>query len=174
MLTTALTRSLTRTVVLLGLLISGASAYAQDSFRDTKPCGTIRLDQAKVPEDFAITFRIGPVQADRGTTTITKVLASGHATVEAAGWSRPGHRRTVETTKQRQLSALDLQKVYATVLACGFFELNQSYWNKNVVDGAVSSLDVTAGGKTHSVVIHHYPVTRFATIVSAVNEALAR
>jgi hypothetical protein len=42
------------------------------------------------------------------------------------------------------------------------------------MDGSVSSLQVTAGGKTHNVVVHHYPVDRFRTIVAALNDALEK
>jgi hypothetical protein len=40
------------------------------------------------------------------------------------------------------------------------------------MDGSVSSMDVTAGGNTHRVIVHHYPVTRFSSIVFALNTAL--
>ncbi len=40
------------------------------------------------------------------------------------------------------------------------------------MDSWVSSTDVTAGGKTHRVIVHHYLVTRFSSIVGALNTAL--
>ena len=59
-------------------------------------------------------------------------------------------------------------------LACQFFDLDKSYWNKRVMDGSISSMDVTAGGKMHRVIVHHYAVTRFSSIVGALNTALEK
>ena len=42
------------------------------------------------------------------------------------------------------------------------------------MDGSVSSMDVTAGGKMHRVIVHHYAVTRFSSIVGALNTALEK
>jgi len=40
------------------------------------------------------------------------------------------------------------------------------------MDGSSSSLWATASGKKHHVVVHHYPVTRFYAVVSALNKAI--
>ncbi len=79
-----------------------------------------------------------------------------------------------QAVKERQVSQQAVRRVYATVLACQFFDMDKSYWNKRVMDGSVSSMDVTAGGKTHRVIVHHYAVTRFSSIVGALNTALEK
>jgi hypothetical protein len=156
------------------LLVTGALAQPPAQPQDTTPCRKIAPERLSVPDDFSLSFRSGPTHADWGTTTITTVNASGRATItevrRAKGRSGPREEKTTE----RQLSKQAIQRVYASVVACGFFELDKSYWNRKVMDGSTSSLQITAGGKKHQVVVHHYTVERFRTIVSALNEALEK
>jgi len=102
------------------------------------------------------------------------VTASGLVTIKSVQRSKGRAGKPEENSTERQISKQAVQRLYANVLACRFFELDASYWNKRVMDGSVASLEVTAGGKKHNVVVHHYPVDRFRTIVSALSEALEK
>jgi hypothetical protein len=155
-------------------VLLATSALAQPSVlaQDTTPCGKVEIAPVSVPDDFTLIFRSGPTHADWGTTTTTMVKASGLVTLTERG-KRRGSPREEKSTNQ-QISKQAIGRLYATVMACGFFELDKSYWNRSVMDGWVESLQVTAGGKTHNVVVHHYPVSRFQMVISALNKALAK
>ena len=156
------------------LLATGALAQPPAQPQDTTPCRKIAPERLSVPDDFSLVFRSGPTHADWGTTTITTVNASGLATLKEVRRAKGRGGPREEKSTDRQISKQAIRRLYASVVACGFFELDKSYWNRRVMDGSVSSLQVTAGGKTHNVVVHHYPVDRFRTIVAALNEALEK
>lgn len=105
---------------------------------------------------------------------ITTIYASGRATITEVQRSKGRAGPREEKTTEQQLPKQAIRRLYASVLAYGFFELNASYWNKRIIDGSTSSLEVTAGGKKHQVIVHHYSVERFRTIISALNEALEK
>jgi hypothetical protein len=151
------------------LMAAVASAQAQVGVEDNTPCDNVAPGAVTVPDDFTLVYRGGPVQASFGITTITKLNASGQASIETI---RNRGMKKEQTVNQWQVSKQAVQRLYANVLACRFFDLDKSYWNRRVMDGSVSSMDVTAGGKTHRVIVHHYPVTRFSSIVGALNTAL--
>jgi hypothetical protein len=156
------------------LLATSALAQAQVWPQDTTPCREIAPEQVTVPDDFSLVFRDG---GWRGATTITKVSASGYATIDIEEPRRSGiggGRPEITKTTRRQLSEQAIRRVYASVLACRFFELNESYWNTKVLDGWSESLNVTAGGKKHNVNRHYYRVNRFESIVSALKQALEK
>ena len=165
----ALTRRLSAGIIIL--LTTAALAQAQVRVEDTTPCSKVLPERVKVPDDFSLVFRSGPVQAFRGISTITKLNASGQASIETI--RRSGAKKE-QAVKERQVSQQAVRRVYVTVLACQFFDLDKSYWNNRVMDGSVSSMDVTAGGKMHRVIVHHYAVTRFSSIVGALNTALEK
>jgi hypothetical protein len=158
-------------IVLLTAIAWADVAFAQPLVRDTTPCDKIAPERAAVPPDFSITSRSGSAQAYRGTSTVTTLNASGQVTIKTV--RRIGARKE-ETVRSRQVSQQAVQNIYANVVACHFFALEKSYWNRNVRDGWVSGMDVSAGGKTHSVSLYHYPVGRIQSIVSALNEALEK
>jgi len=153
------------------LLCGAAGAAAQPVLSDMTPCREIAKPTA-VPDDFSLTYRSGPTHTDWGTTTITIVRASGLATItEQRRAKKPGGPRE-QIVHDRKIAKTAVQHLYATVQACDFFALEASYWNRRVMDGSSSSLQVTAGGKSHMVAVHHYGVKRFSTIVSELNAAL--
>ena len=59
-------------------------------------------------------------------------------------------------------------------MACDICALDKSYWIRHVMDSTSSSMQATAGGKTHHVAEHHYPVTRLQSVVAALNEAVGK
>lgn len=113
-----------------------------------------------------MTYVFGPVQADRGPTTIFTLAGP----VEAE-WTTSrldlATRQRVKTTQLKPLRDGARDRVYSAVVACRFFDLAPSYWNANVMDGAVQSLSVVAGGRTHRVIIHYVAVKRVQEIVAA-------
>ena len=140
--------------------------------RDSTPCRKDPPEKVAVPQDFSIIYRSGPTHADWGTTWNKSVNAAGVATVKQV---RPIRRRGApreEKSEQKQLSKQAVERLYAQVVACDFFALNTSYWNQRVMDGWSSSLEVTASGKKHNVVEHHFAVARLSAIVRALNEAV--
>jgi hypothetical protein len=156
------------------LLATGALAQPPAQPQDTTPCRKIAPERLSVPDDFSLSYRSGPTHASWGNSRITTVYASGRATITEVQRSKGRSGAREEKTTERQLSKQAIGRLHASVVACGFFELDKSYWNRKVMDGSTSSLEVTAGGKKHQVVVHHYSVERFRTIVSALNEVLEK
>jgi hypothetical protein len=156
-------------MILLGASLSAQAEGLLGGFpagaKDTTPCRRIVADIVKVPNDFSLFYRSGPRRARKGSATIVTVEASGKATARIGGGGA--------AAQERRLSRRAIQQVYASVVACGFFALKESYDNPRIRDGGVSRLSVTSEGKTHDVVIANRRVARFDTIVSALYEALA-
>jgi hypothetical protein len=152
------------------LLTTTASAQPPAPVSDMTPCEKIPT-QIAVPDDFVIILRSGPVMASRGTTTTTKMNAAGQVTILST--LRSGTKKE-EKESQKQVSKEAVRRIYAVVIGCRFFDLQKSYWNRRVIDGSVSGLNVTADGKSHGVNVHHYYVNRFTKIVSALNDAIIR
>jgi hypothetical protein len=156
------------------LLATNAFAQRPAQPQDTTPCAKIAPARIAVPDDFSLTFRSGPTHASWGPSRTTTVFASGRVTIKEVQRSKGRAALREETTTERQLAKNAVRRLYAGVVACGFFELDKSYWNKRVMDGSTSSLEATASGKKHQVIVHHYTVERFRTIVAALNEALEK
>lgn len=156
------------------VLFSAANPWAQPQpeSRDSTPCRKIAPGPMAVPDDFAIVYRSGPTHADWGTTSIKSVNAARLATIKQVRPKKGRGGPREETSKEKHISKETVERLYATVVACDFFALNASYWNRRVMDGWSSSLAVTAGGKTHNVVEHHFSVARLSAIVSALNAAV--
>jgi hypothetical protein len=156
----------------LACLTARAGAQPQTQARDATPCRPIAQQAAAVPADFSITYRSGPTHADWGTTWTKSVNAAGLVTIKQVRPIRGRGGPREEKSEQKQLPKQAVEGIYAAVVACDFFALNASYWNRRVMDGWSSSLAVTAGGKTHNVVEHHFSVARLSAIVRALNEAV--
>jgi hypothetical protein len=148
--------------VLLALLTANGLAQPPQP-TDSSPCGKVDPRQVRVPADFSLQYASGPSNPGRGATVIQKVTAAGEFTVSK--WRRRQGLPVV--VKQSHIPAEAVKRIYAQVLGCRFFELEPSYWNRRVIDGGTQRLSVTADGKTHQVTVHHYQVTRFNAIVSA-------
>lgn len=153
---------------------TNALAQPQTEARDTTPCRKDAPDKVAVPQDFLIVYRSGPTHADWGTTSIKSVNAAGLATTNQVRPIRGRGGPREEKSEQKQISKQAVEHLYAQVVACDFFALNTSYWNRRVMDGWSSSLEVTAGGKKHNVVEHHFAVARLSAIVRALNEAVGK
>ena len=67
-----------------------------------------------------------------------------------------------------------VKRIYAQVLACGFFELAPEYRDPQVMDGGVNHVSVTAKGKTHSVVMANVGVDRVSAIERVLQEELQK
>ena len=160
--------------VVLVFFATNALAQPQTEARDTTPCRKDAPEKVAVPQDFLIVYRSGPTHADWGTTWIKSVNAAGLTTIKQVRPIRGRGGPREEKSEQKQLSKQAVEHLYAQVVACDFFALNTSYWNRRVMDGWSSSLEVTAGGKKHNVVEHHFAVARLSAIVRALNEAVGK
>lgn len=140
---------------------------------DTTPCEPPDLVKIKVPKDFRIVYRRQPLDIERSSAEIT-VDAGGNFT-EVHNHFYPGKGPEKRTVAKRRLTPGSVKKIYAQVLACGFFSLNETYSIGSVHHHSEShweSLDVTANGKKHHVYTTLYPVERFDTIVSVLTSVV--
>ncbi len=132
-------------------------------------CGLVDLGEASVPADFVISYVTGPLHAEWGGKRVLKVYANGDVVV-TKGRRKDRLSPPVEETLHQQIPLAGVQKIYTHVTACGFFDLEKQYWNRDVRDGGSEYLEVTANGKTHSVRVYYYRVERFRSIVSVLEE----
>ena len=137
---------------------------------DSTPCGSENPESVRVPPDFEITYRSGPLHADWGGGLTLTAGADGRVTEKREG--RPERRgmRPDEKVTTYRVSQNDVKRLYARIVACRFFELKDRYWNPEIRDGGSSTLRVTAGGKTHAVTTYYSIVVRFNRVVDLFQE----
>lgn len=154
-----------RNVVLLGDCPKGFGAPPPSS--DSTPCGTIDMGAVSVPGDFEVTYVSGPAHADWGGRTTLAVTAKGDVTEKegAPGRKAPGGA-PAESVKTLRISPDRVKLIYGSILACRFFELQNVYAARGVLDGGSESLRVLAGGREHTVSLRNARVERFSRIVS--------
>lgn len=158
-------------VSIIVLLATSSLAQAQVDLEDKTPCRKIGANKVVVPNDFSIIFRSGPQSRSRGgSSNIITITATGQVTDKTVFHGR--RSQSAGEPSNLQLPEPAIGRIYATVSACRFFELSDSYSNNKVRGGSISSLEVTANGKTHNVSVRHYRVTRFQSISSVLHEML--
>ena len=136
--------------------------------RDEKFCGPVDLN-VTVPVDFAITYTSGPTHAEWGSRQVKTVLATGQAVTEEIPPPRGGRMPVPQDQKPpvvKRVSPEAVKRIYAQVAACEFFELKENYWNREMRDGGVTTITVTASARTHRVTVYYYDVPRYSSIVS--------
>ena len=156
-------------ISLLDSLLQGK--YASDKVYNITPCGLLETGQITVPEDFVITHVTGPVNAEQGGKSISKVLANGNVAV-----TREQHKKRIatpeEATEYKQIPVSSVKKIYSYVAACGFSDLKKEYWNRDFRDGVSEYLEVTTGGHNHSVTVYYYHVERFDAILTVLEDEM--
>jgi hypothetical protein len=112
----------------------------------------------------------GPLHANWGGQFVLYLRADGRVTErEGVRPARPGKTADEKVTTYT-VSADSVRQIYATILACHFFDLNTRYWNQKVMDGGSQYLKVVAGGRTQAVTTYYYIVHRFSRIVALLDE----
>jgi hypothetical protein len=161
-----------KNVIVLGECPPGLGAPPPES--DSTPCGTIDMEAVSVPGDFEVTYVSGPAHADWGGRTTLAVTAKGDVTEKegAPGRSAPGGA-PAESVKTHRISPDRVKLIYGSILACRFFELQNVYAARGVMDGGSESLRVRAGGQEHTVSLRNARVERFSRIVSTLMGAIA-
>lgn len=156
-------------ITLLDSLSQGK--YASDRVYNITPCSLLETAQVTVPEDFEITYVTGPLHAEQGGKSTSKVLANGDVAL-----TREQHKKRAanpdEETVYKQIPAAGIKKIYSYITACGFSDLRKQYWNIDVRDGVSEYLEVTAGGHKHSVTVYYYHVERFDAILTVLEDEI--
>jgi hypothetical protein len=129
---------------------------------DYIPCGQADLEGEEVPSDFSMTSGGGPSHAEWGLARALSLNAKGEVVRRTSG----GRDLAAPTDVPAGIIARDaVRRIYAQVIACGFFELEKEYWDRSVMDGGSSYLTVTAGGRTHTVTLVNHGFERVGAIV---------
>jgi hypothetical protein len=133
---------------------------------DMTPCAQVDIKAISVPSDFSIDYFEGPSHSNWPGRR-TQVTVGSDGVVKYFVGNVPLTRGTPSELplKQRKISKEKVKRIYARVVACGFFELNKSYFNPSIRDGGYHHLSVTANGKAHSVNVAYSSVRRFSSIV---------
>jgi hypothetical protein len=168
-------------MVLLAILLSleAGVLFAQDKPAparsaipsDMTPCTEVDMKAISVPPDFAITYRDGPRHGNwPGRRTHINVDANGVVNYFKGSVSGKTSGSAELPLKQRRISKEKVKRIYARVVACGFFDLNRNYSNPHIRDGGFRSLSVTADGRGHSVSVSHSSVKRFSSIADTLGK----
>jgi hypothetical protein len=135
---------------------------------DVKPCAEVDMNAISVPSDFSIAYFAGPSHRNWSGRRIQVVVgADGVVKYFVGNVPRTKGAPSELPLKQRKISKEQVKRIYARVVACGFFDLKRSYRNPRIRDGGYSRLSVTADGRTNHVSVSYYSVTRFSSIVAA-------
>jgi hypothetical protein len=153
--------------VFLALIASPSLALAPPS--DSAPCGKVESGQITVPEDFVITYREGPHGLAFGRQRTLRVFAAGDFVIEQIVLRGiVPEEEDVKILVKNRISPGRVRRIYARLLACDFFALEQRYDNRDIRGGKQEIIHVTANGKSHSVGVHYFLVRRFSTIRSTI------
>lgn len=136
--------------------------------RDSIPCGQADQDGEPVPDDFSITTGGGPAHADWGGASSITINARGEVSGRVSRRGQPD----AAAPAVRPLTPQAVKRIYAQVLACGFFDLEPEYRDRRVMDGGVDRMAVTANGKTHTVVLANFTLDRLSAITRVLEEEL--
>jgi hypothetical protein len=161
-----------RDIVVLGDCPKGFGSPPPSS--DSTPCGAIDARAVTMPGDFELIYAAGPAHADWGVSTTLAVTAKGDVTEKQGppGRKAPGEAPE-EGVKTYRIPPDRVKRIYVQVLACRFFELENVYAARDVMDGGSQFLRVRAGGREHSVSVRNTRVERFSGIVSILMGATA-
>jgi hypothetical protein len=153
----------------IAALILSEAAFAQSKYEVLTPCQRVVTAGLRVPEDFVVSVNRGPRLASRGNHFHAEIQASGKVLIEE---ERRSDSKLVKITSNRTISEQAVRKLFATVIACKFFALKNSYSRPKPKGGVSTSISVMANGKRHSVTVSHYTVTRFDAMISAIDDCL--
>ncbi len=127
-----------------------------------------------VPEDFTITYLIGPAHGDWGQPRRLRLDADGRYSLTelmpapAGSLEAPGER----VIREGRANVQSVRNVYAAVLVCNLFALDGNFFDPSRLEGStapmrdesVQVLAVRANGRSHAVTVRNVEVTRFLTV----------
>ena len=150
--------------------IPAAAVKGQSDKDDPRVCRKVDAGRVKVPADFEIFVGSSPGHAWRSSGWQIRVFASGKVETTTKRRDSEGKRETVKN--ESQVSEAGVRKIYATVLACNFFALYESYRKPGVRSGNARYVGVIAGGRTQTTNVVFLDVERFDTIMSTVHKVV--
>jgi hypothetical protein len=161
-------------VILTILLCLEAAGYpAQDELSGKSPalnsgnapCTEMDITELTVPPDFLIFYKDGDSHGNRpGPRTHIEVHANGILKYFTGSWRGGSVQLPLE---QREISQDNVKRIYAKVIGCGFFDLNEHYNNPRVMGGFSTYMSVTASGKSHGVSVSNTSEKRFDSVRKA-------
>jgi len=162
-------------VVILTILLCLATAgfAAQDELSGKSPtlssgnapCAEIDITELTVPPDFLIFYKDGDSHGNRpGPRTHIEVHANGIFKYFTGSWRGGSVQLPLE---QREISQENVKRIYAKVIGCDFFDLNEYYSNPRIMGGFSTYMSVTASGKSHGVSVSNTSEKRFDSVRKA-------
>ncbi len=140
----------------------------------TSACAEPGRSTYVVPEDFTITYLIGPAHGDWGQPRRLQLDADGRyslteLTPTPAGSLEPPGERVI---REGRANVQSVRNVYAAVLVCNLFALDGNFFDPSRLEGStapmrdesVQVLAVRANGRSHAVTVRNVEVTRFLTV----------
>jgi hypothetical protein len=159
-------------VILTMLLFSAMAGFSAQDEHSGKlpalnsgnaPCAEIDITELNIPPDFLIVYTSGDSHANRpGPRTYIEVHANGILKYFTGSWRGGSVQLPLE---QREISQDNVKRIYAKVIGCGFFDLNEHYSNPRIMGGFSTYMSVTASGKSHGVSVSNTSVKRFDSIL---------
>ena len=127
-----------------------------------------------VPEDFTITYLIGPAHGNWGRPRRLRLDADGRYSLTelepaVAGSQGASGERVI---REGRADVQSVRNVYAAVLVCDLFGLDGNFFDPARLEGStapmrdesVQVLAVRANGRSHAVTVRNVEVTRFLTV----------
>ena len=140
----------------------------------TSACAEPDRSTYVVPEDFTITYLIGPAHGDWGQPRRLRLDADGRYSLTeleapvVGSLDAPGER----VIREGRANVQSVRNVYAAVLVCNLFGLDGNFFDPSRLEGStapmrdesVQVLAVRANGRSHAVTVRNVEVTRFLTV----------
>ncbi|MGA2938952.1 MAG: hypothetical protein ABSF52_17905 [Syntrophobacteraceae bacterium] len=126
------------------------------------PCTEMDITELTVPPDFLLVYKSGDSHGNRpGPRTYIEVHANGILKYFTGRWRGGSVQLPLE---QLEISQENVKRIYAKVVGCGFFDLNEHYSNPRIMGGFSTYMSVTASGKSHGVSVSNTSVKRFDSV----------
>ena len=140
----------------------------------TSTCAEPDRSTYAVPEDFTITYLIGPAHGDWGQPRRLRLDADGRYSLTEL---EPPVVGSLEAPRERVIregraGVQGVRNVYAAVVVCNLFALDGNFFDPSRLEGStapmrdesVQVLAVRANGRSHAVTVRNVEVTRFLTV----------
>lgn len=162
-------------VLAAGLLVTGTAAAAPPaagSSSPSAPCDPMRGELPPLPPDFSVVHQRAISFPGASSSSELRLGSDGVVVEEGRDFRRtPGP--PAAPTARATLSAEAMRRIHGRVVACRFFELPTSIGPTNLADGWMTTLTITAGGRTHAVHTRGPSVRRVDEIVAALRREIA-
>lgn len=122
----------------------------------------------RVPKDFKLELTAGPIH-EYMATQVNKVTIIANGQTQLYAWDSPYGQLPAETV---QLKKKAVRSIYKALAKARVFDFKDTYINYQIAGGDVSTLKMTAGGKTKSIRVANLRLEDFKDLIFTINKHL--